>query len=147
MEPEPRDREITGPEAEAQLRFIERAIQAAGDDERRAALADGLLAFGPRFVMLCRLLLEQASGAALFQQITDEVQLLFVSWMKGRDLTSRADEPERRAQAAMLLLEGDDFADLAHYAAQAILELPEGHPRRDVEKARGAVRAQLDRYR
>ena len=65
-------------------------------------------------------------------------------WMKGKDLTRRPDEPERRALAGLLMLEErPDLRHLHHYAAQAILELPEGHPRRDAARARKAVLDEL----
>src|SRR5262249_37388289 len=93
---------ITGPEAEAQLRYVERAIKAASDDERKAALSDGLLAFGVRFVMLWELLEQRAAADSGFIHETGErVMLLFVAWLKGKTLTARADEPERRALAAL----------------------------------------------
>ena len=66
--------------------------------------------------------------------------------MKGANLTSRADEAERRAQAALILLDTPGYQDLADYAAHAILVLPEGHKLRDVAKARAAVREQLASY-
>lgn len=139
---------ISGPEAEAQLRYVERALKAGSEDERRAALADGLLAFGNRFVLVWMELSRMADGAEVFRQTAEDVQILFVSWLKGQDLTTRADERERRALAALQLLDGDEhFQHLAHYAAQAILALTESHPLRDVDRVRAAVRGQLLRYR
>jgi CHAT domain-containing protein len=143
MEPEASDHIITGPEIGAQLQYVKRAIEAASDEERQTALADGLLAFGFRFVRLWSLLIEQAGDPAAFDDLAEETRVLFVSWMKGNDITSRADEPERRALAALQLLDSDVGRDLRHYAARAILQLPESHPMRDVNKVRAAVRAQL----
>src|SRR5262249_55243308 len=139
------DNVITGPEAEAQLRYVERALKAESKDERQVALADGLLTFGVRFVMFCMMLDEQAAaGSGFVREAGQELMVLFVAWLKGKELSTRADEPERRALAALQLLDGNSgLSNLTHYAAQAILALPESHPMRDLEKVRAVVRAQI----
>src|SRR5262245_20467550 len=120
------DNVITGPEAEAQLRYVERVLKAPNEDERRTAFADGLLTFGVRFVMLWMLLDEQAGeGSTFFGETGEELMVLFVGWLKGKQVSTRADEPERRALAALQVLEAPSLANLTHYAAQAILELPD----------------------
>src|SRR5262245_28399537 len=147
MEPQAPDNVITGPEMEAQLRYIKRALEAADDEERQAAFADGLLAFGFRFVIVWPLLMEQGGENEFLTGIAEEVNLLFATWMKGNDITSRADEPERRALAGLQVLEaGGVLQNLTHYAAKAILELPESHPMRDVNKVRTAIRGQLEDF-
>jgi CHAT domain-containing protein len=149
MDDESSDAAISAVELGAHLRFVERAMEAAQDDtQRRAALADGLLAFGDRFVWTWGCLAEKASRAGFFQDTAEEVRLLHISWMKGKNLTSRADEPDRRALAALHRLDAwaDLRDDLTHYAATAVLALPDSHPLRDVDKVRTALRAQLLRY-
>ena len=139
------DNVITGPEAEAQLRYVERALKAGSKDEREAALADGLLTFGARFVMLWIMLgKETGAWSGFVHETGPEVLILFAAWLKGKRLSARADEPERRALAALQVLDGNSGLDnFTHYAAQAILALPESHPLRDVDKIRVAVRAEL----
>jgi len=146
MEP---DNVITGPEAEAQLRYVERALKAESEDERQAALADGLLTFGVRFVMLWKMLDEQAGAdSGFFRETGQQLFVLFVAWLKGKQLSTRADEPERRALAALQVFEGNSGLDnFTHYAAEAILALPESHPLRDVDKVRAAVHAELLRFK
>ena len=147
MSSESSNERITDDEVDAQLRYVERVLSAADDNERKAALADGLLAFGVRFIALWDQLVAQAADPEDFQQTAIDLRVLFVGWLKGRDLTARADERERRALAALQVLDdGPEFFDYTHYAAEAILELPESHPTRDVERVRTAVRAQLHHY-
>jgi hypothetical protein len=121
------DNVITGPEAEAQLRYVERALKAGSKDEREAALADGLLTFGARFVMLWIMLgKETGAWSGFVHETGPEVLILFAAWLKGKQLSARADEPERRALAALPL--GLDVAPpfpLAALPRAALLE-PEG---------------------
>jgi hypothetical protein len=98
--------------------------------------------------MVWKMLDEQAAGGSdLFREKGTEVLILFVAWLKGKQLTTRADEPERRALAALQVLDGNSGLDhFTHYAAQAILALPDAHPLRDLDKVRAAVHSQLLRF-
>ena len=65
MAPEPQNTLLTSPEIKAQLRLIDHVVWAQNDDDRRAAMANGLLAFGPRFVWLAGLLKDESEGAEI----------------------------------------------------------------------------------
>lgn len=148
MSDDPEDAPISAGEVDAQLPYLERAMSAADQQARTAALADGLLAFGDRFVMLLRLAATRAPDATQMDQLATQAATLHLGWLKGRRLTDRADEPERRAHAARRLLDPTAaLGDLAHYAAHAILDLPETHPLRDAERARAVLVAQVRRFR
>lgn len=148
MADEASDVPISAEEVTAQLPYVQRAMTAADDETRAAALADGLLAFGDRFVVLLRLAATHAPDPALLEDLTTRAATLHLGWLKGQRLTDRADEPERRAHAARRLLDpAAPLADLAHYAAHAVLDLPDGHPLRDADRARAVLLAQLRRFR
>lgn len=138
---------ISEAEVTSQLPFFERALMADDDDARRAALIDGIVSFGDRFVVMLRLAAAHAPQPAVVEDLATQGARLHLGWLKGQRLTTRADEPERRARAALrLLAPAWALDDLAHYAAQAILDLPDGHPLRDAERARAVLRAQVVRF-
>jgi len=141
---------IGAAEARAQLVYVQRALEATDDDERLAALGDAYLEFGHRFGFGLAYLagLERDAGIedGPMARIQDEGEDLFLRWLAGRRISDRADEPERRAHAARLVL-GLAGPGLERIAAMAVLELPEGHPDRDVDAARDALVRSLERAR
>jgi CHAT domain-containing protein len=137
---------ISKAEVESHLEYIQRVLTAESHEERRAALSEQLLAFGPRSLSVWQQLESMAADAQkdFYRARFDELTELWALWMKGKNLTRRPDEPERRALAGLLMLEErPDLRQLYHYAVVAILELPEGHPRRDVARARQAIMDEL----
>ncbi len=137
-------------EARAQLEWVRRALEADSDEEREAALVEGLLEFGPRFCHSLAFLDDQEKQAGTAHgrsaPLLDEATDLFLAWLAGRKLSERVDEPERRASAARLTL-AEGGAGLERLAAKAVLELPEGHPDRDVDGSRAGLLRALDRAR
>lgn len=135
-------------EMDAHLALVQRAIEAPAGDARRDVLIEGLLAFGDRFVATWQELARMAEGDNVFREPAEQAFTLLVGWMKGQDLTSRADERDRRALAGLRLIASrPDLPDLWSYAAEAVLALPEGHPLRDAGTAHEALRTVIQRYR
>src|SRR6266849_4589651 len=124
-------------------------------DRRRAALADGLVEFGPLLVGT----LGQAAQdpvAAGFQadereplaDLAGQAGALLTAWLTGERITPRADEAERR----VLTLKREAAADpedpvLGRLAADAIMRLPAGHEQRDLVFARDVLVRQAERAR
>ena len=161
MQPQPASGPITPAEAESHAVYVRRALAAKTPQERQQALAEQLLAFGHRALTVLSDLLKIVENPAwrdllsmvegppeAYREIFVEALRLYAEWMKGRKLTSRPDEAERRALAGVMLLRGrGSFVNLYHYAAQAILELPHGHPLRDADAARSAVLEEIENLR
>jgi CHAT domain-containing protein len=137
-------------EVRAQLEWVRQAVEAGSDEEREAALAGGLLDFGPRFCHTLAFLADQekqaGTGDGRYAPLLEETTDLFLAWLAGRKLSEKVDEPERRAYAARLTL-AEGGAGLERIAAKAVLELPDGHPDRDVDGSRDALLRALDRAR
>jgi hypothetical protein len=124
-------------------------------DRRRAALANGLVEFGPLLVGT----LGQAAQdpvAAGFQaderdplaDLAGQAGALLTAWLTGERITPRADEAERR----VLTLKREAAADpedpvLGRLAADAIMRLPAGHEQRDLVFARDVLVRQAERAR
>ena len=131
-------------EARQQIAYIQQALGASTQEERNAALAGGLLNFGPRFLSSLSYLAEESDGDAGWTALLDETVQLFGAWLNGQRLSDRADEDVRRARAgAMALEQSDDAAFFREKAALAQLALPERHPERNVEQASEALFAAL----
>src|SRR5713101_7006329 len=135
---------ISVPEMKSHLAYVNRVRAAATDTERNDALADQLLAFGHRALVVW----QEAAKMAPDEQksfcsgVLDKAVGMYVAWIKGKNLTRRPDEAERRALAGLMLLEERPNLrqlPLNYFAAQAILSLPEGHPRRDTDLTRKCV--------
>jgi hypothetical protein len=103
---------------------VRKALEAASEDDRRAALVEGLLEGGIDFV--------SELGSA-DEDVADEALQLLVGWLTGDRLTDRADEAERRWLAARTwrARQGGDLPVLDRFAAMANLALPPGHEERD----------------
>ena len=116
-------------------------------EDRQKALVEGFMHFGPRFVFGLAYHAGE-SGNKLFQDLSAEVNKLFISWLAGAKFTNRADEDERRAKVAAMAIQTFGEMGLARnmdrFAALAILKLPEGHVDRDVSLARQALLRFLD---
>jgi len=134
---------------ERQLVFVQRALEAEPEDEagRRAALAEGIWRFGPRFVHVLAELAQE--GDERFTVLFDDGIGVLAQWLAGERLTDRVDEPERRTQTATMLLEaaGEESTPIVRLAALALLELPEGHEQRDVALATERLRGYLEQAR
>ena len=129
---------VNDAEAEAQLEYIRRALDAASADERETALTEALLRFGDRFGIVLNALLEVAAEAQQspdpYRALADDFTDLLARWVSGDRLTSRADEDERRVDVSVAI--ATQSPALGRLAAQAILALPDDHPRRDIARAR-----------
>lgn len=66
----------------------------------------------------------------------EQVDEWFLEWLQGERFTERVDEPECRAIVATMVLDEMGLAGLTRVAVDAILALPDDHPRRDVARAR-----------
>lgn len=133
---------VSKSQVEYLFKYMTPVLLASSDEERDAAIADGIITYGGRFVHVWREVIDAVDDdqKAQYREIAEQVVVQYMTWMKGRNLTRRPDENERRALAGIELI--DDLPTLwqmYHYAAQAILNLPENHPKRDVQKARAAV--------
>jgi hypothetical protein len=140
---------IDADEAQHQSLLIKRARETENREQRQAALADGMLAYGPRFMhflgAVAQLEQEEAWGGDRLQRLFDEALDLYTSWLGGKQLTDRVDEAERRY---LVLAEAiDTNSALALSLARSILGLPEAHPLRDVDRARQLLEEHLERSR
>lgn len=142
--PEP----ITAPEARAHIQHVEKVFAAGTDADRTDALAGQLLTFGHRALLVWNEMLRAAPDEkkSFFSGICDKAASMYGAWMKGRNLTRRPDEAERRALAGHMLLKQSSNSErlaLNHFAVQAILSLPDGHPLRDTDLTRKCVLEEL----
>jgi hypothetical protein len=107
---------------EQQLVFVRRALEVEDEADRRAALAEGIWRFGPRFVAVLAWLSEE--GDERFTVLFDDGTDVLAQWLAGERLTDRVDEPERRAATATMLLEaaGEESTPILRLAALALLK-------------------------
>jgi CHAT domain-containing protein len=135
--------EIGLTEATEHLQYIERAVGMGEPDTRRSILASAVLRFGIRFGWSLRFLIDQATDGRReqFELLSDEVFEVLYDWIGGARLSDRADEDERRARAALDLLDGSDA--IAPLASNALLALPEDHPLRDEARLGAALERRL----
>jgi hypothetical protein len=138
---------INGAEAEYHLGYVEKALQAETEAERRSALGGGLLFFGHRFLWTLGYLREQSDDDATLVALDEEAQTLFILWLNGEPLSDRADDRDRRADAAIMMLEEYTTPVVREKAARALLALPEADPRRDLSRIHDALVGALDGYR
>jgi hypothetical protein len=132
---------ITASEAKAIIPYLERVGVAESDEARRAALDEGIVAWGPEFLGSLSFGAQKAPDWA---PIRDMAVDRYSHWLAGATLSSRADEDERRALAA--LREAERAPKLARWAVVALLALP---PRHDLRHTRlpaalGMLRANID---
>jgi CHAT domain-containing protein len=134
---------ITVEEARTHIEYISRIQNAGDDDERAEVLIEEMLAFGDRTLVVWEHLSEGAPDdqRTFFETIYHLGCGLFVFWLEGAVLTNRPDEAERRALAGLSTIHGR--IEHHHFGANAILELPENHPQRDVALARRLVLDEL----
>jgi hypothetical protein len=129
---------LNAAEAEAQLDYVKKALEAASGEVRQTALTEALLRFGQRFGIALNMLPELAAQSKVatepYDALVEDFTALFERWLAGERLTSRADEAERRVAAAVGM--ATENPALGRLAAQAILALPDDHPQRDVTQAR-----------
>lgn len=137
---------ISAEELTQHAEFIADAANAETEHARLSVLAEALVRFGTRFLDTLRRA-AMAAGSP-FIELCNEAALLFARWIAGVRLTDRSDEPERRARAALLLLDYpglEQLAFLQRVAAATVLALPKGHQERDAERARDVLLAYLRR--
>jgi len=146
MEPEGVFKPISAEEADSHLGYVKRMLAATSDAELDEALAGEMLDFAHRTLFVWHELSNMAPDdlKPFYEEVLDKATRMYARWMKGANLTDSPGEAERRALAGLMMLgERPDLRHLHHYAAQAILELPEGHQRRDTALARKAVIEEL----
>ena len=162
--PKQRPDDIAPDEVQGQMPFVTAALGAPDHAARRVAAAEGFMAFGPRFLYLLGQALQwardskadpatdadTAAGIARTEDAIadlEQVDEWFLEWLQGERFTERVDEPECRAIVATMVLDEMGLAGLTRVAVDAILALPHDHPRRDVDRARAALLAHLNRCR
>ena len=91
-------------------------------------------------------LVERGIDAWLEAEDEDEALSVLLDWLDGAQLTERADEADRRLDAADDLVDmlGDEVSSVHRFHARAVLALPPGHERRDVAAAVVALYEHLD---
>ena len=130
-------------EVRAMIGFLQRAQAADTEQERDAAIDEGVVAWGYEFVQLALSAPEQNSQ---WQPITDAIVNRFIVWLGGARLTTRPDEDERRAVAAQTMAQMSPAR--ARWALDALAALPDGHPlRRELlDDTRAMVRANVETF-
>jgi hypothetical protein len=121
-----------------QFVFIGQALAAATQEEQHQVVAAALLRFGYRFISML-----QGRDRPAFKQLRELSDEQFRLWLAGVNLSHREDERERRATAALEVLQSEDRYRFAVLAAEALLNLPEGHPKRDLTMIRPVLEAAL----
>jgi CHAT domain-containing protein len=127
---------IDATEAEKIVPYVRRALDAQSDEDRRRAVADGLISWGMVWAATVKLLVEQGQGTpgeADFRRLRDESKELTIEWLGGRRLSDRADEPDRLEAFSRQFIRQQP--QLARLRAQAILELPLDNPHRNLREA------------
>ena len=91
-------------------------------------------------------LVERGIDAWLEAEDEDEVLSVLLDWLDGAQLTERADEADRRLEAADDLVDmlGDEVSSVHRFHARAVLSLLPGHERRDVAVAVASLYEHLD---
>ncbi len=144
---EPPGGSISEAEVERHLAYIRAALDTTDDAARDQIIGEALVAFGPRFVTSVSELHAMAEEgtdellSGLLQAVLDRLG----AWLGGTWLTDRVDEDDRRAIAAHQLLDRAQDLGLARLVARVIAELPDGHPLRDVGRARQLLDGYLAR--
>src|SRR5215207_9925447 len=135
---------IGEPEREAQLAFVLPLLTAEDEEDRKQSLRDALLHFGMRFLVTLDLMRAQAGLEEKGAELLDLASMELATWFRGASLSGQPNEDERRAAAARDVLEQrPDFWRIFPLCADALLNLPHGHPRREEALARRAVRFAL----
>lgn len=148
--PEPSDAGTIGEdEAKHQWVYIKKALDSQTAEDRQKALGEGFMHFGMRFMFSLDNIVTAGVGGKIFKDLLAEAQELFMSWLTGRKFTNRADEDERRAKVAAMIIQmaGEMGPLFDRIAALAILKLPEGHVERNVTLAHQALLRNLERCR
>lgn len=128
--------EVSGAEVHNLWPYVERALDAHSDEDRRRAIADGLVSWGMAWATTLRDAADQVQGTpreAEFRRLRDESWDLGIAWLGGSRLSTRADEPDRLEAFSRQLIHFSP--GLARLRARAILKLPADHPRRDLREA------------
>ncbi|MGW6504902.1 hypothetical protein [Nonomuraea angiospora] len=134
--------------ATAGRQFVDAAIAAQTDEQRAEAAAEGLLADATAFMDEMRLIAE--SGWPLALEAFHIATRLAWNWLMGARISDDDEEPPLRlaASRAIVASRGAEHAAFnAWLTAVPILELPEGHPERDVAAAREILNLHLDTCR
>jgi len=128
-------------EVREQLDYIRRALGEPDDDARHRIVAEAVLRFGRRLHAVLGEVRDHVGddGSEQIERLQSEVIDVIVEWLGGARLSDREDEVERRAGLAVDLLTEFD-GRLARQASAALLELPDDHPLRDLDRIRGALR-------
>jgi CHAT domain-containing protein/tetratricopeptide (TPR) repeat protein len=137
------DFQIGQAEAAEHLPHIEKAFGMEDPDARRPILVAATLRFGIRFGWSLEYLVEHATGSTRerLELLSSEALGVLLAWVGGEQLSDRADEDERRARAALDLLDQSD--GMARLASMAVGKLPENHPLRDETRIAAAMERQL----
>jgi len=137
-----KDKTLGKSEAKQHLIYIKKALQSTSVADRQQALVEGFMFFGQRFIFVLNHFAEMANGEGPFFELKNDAINTSLSWLSGVCFTDRVDEVERRAEFARSFIE-EGKTGLYRLAAICILELPEGHPQRDVAFARQALLERL----
>ena len=126
-------------EVRAIMGHVKRVVEAESPEESDRLQDEALVAWGVEFVEVLTFI---AKDDAYWEPRRDAARIRYVQWLNGVALTARADEDERRAVSALGY--AATRPDLARWALDALLMLPEDHSLR-VDRVPGvleAIRAQ-----
>ena len=145
---QPLEDAINAQEAREQSAFIARALGTDNQAEQDQILVEALLRFGGRFLQglnYCVSLVSEDSKTRC-EELNERALDLFLRWLAGEKLTDREDERERRAAAALHAL-GVGGSGMARLAVEALLGLPEGHPKRNLSAIRARIEERIEQSR
>ncbi len=115
-----------------QIAGVEAALAGHTAEQRTQMLIMGIVEAGNSFVIALEQAAESSPEGSLLRAHCLEAKIVFARWLSGERFTERADEAERRVLTLQSVLSsaGDRVADLMPTMARAIMQLPEGHPKR-----------------
>ena len=139
-------RHLDREQAAAVTAIVFAARDAPTPQERRAALAQGLWRFETEFLQALRRIADVYGD---MEGLSDDALDLGLQWISGTPLTDRLDEAERRVRFMRMTVAwlGPEHVSPAvlRAVAQALFNLPPGHPERDVAAAYEALLAVSER--
>lgn len=137
-------RKVSKADAKHHFALVQRALAAADDAQRDAALGEGFARFGMGFAYSLGELARLENTPGPYTALSEESGAFLLRWIGGARLTKRADDDERRvAVGEEMLLMAQGHVRIGGIVARAILSLPESHPQRDLQRAETLVRQRL----
>jgi len=135
---------VSKADAKHHFALAQRALAAADDAQRDAALGEGFARFGMGFAYSLGELARLENTPGPYTALSEESGAFLLRWIGGARLTKRADDDERRvAVGEEMLLMAQGHVRIGGIVARAILSLPASHPQRDLQRAETLVRQRL----